>query len=349
MDIINLVRPNIRELKAYSSARDEFSGQAEVMLDANENPFNSPLNRYPDPLQKEIKQMVAGLKGTDPSRIFLGNGSDEAIDLLFRIFCEPGRANMVSIVPSYGMYRVAADINDIEVREVTLGPGFELEKKRLLEACDNETRLIFLCSPNNPTANLLDRNTILEVVRESHCIVVLDEAYIDFSSAKSLIDELDHYPNLVILQTFSKAWGLAGIRLGMAFASPQIIGLMNKVKYPYNISVLTKEAVLKALQHSGRVTGWVKTILDERNRLTAALAENRLVVRIWPSEANFILVRFNEPDRVFTYLRDHSIIVRDRSKIILCDGALRITVGTPEENNRLLGALVRLEKEMNPL
>jgi len=342
MDVLELARKNIRDLRPYSTARDEFAGEAPVMLDANENPFNAPLNRYPDPHQMDIKKRIARLKQTVPDRIFLGNGSDEAIDLLFRVFCEPGQDNAVSISPTYGMYRVAADINNIVMKEVRLTADFQLDSCKIAEACDENTRLIFLCSPNNPTANLLDRKEVLKVVRESRAVVVIDEAYIDFSGTESMLGELDSYPNMVVLQTFSKAWGLAGIRLGMAFAQPAIISLMNKVKYPYNINLLTRDTVLKALDNESRISSWVETILEQRGFLQKELEVIPSVLKVWPSDANFLLVKFTDPVTVFKELTVRGIIVRDRSSVPLCDGALRITVGTAEENKILLESLKEL-------
>jgi len=344
MDLSLRIRKNIRELKPYSSARDEFAGQADVMLDANENPYNTPLNRYPDPHQTEIRKRIAVLKGIEPEQIFLGNGSDEAIDLLFRIFCEPGRDNVVSIVPTYGMYRVAADINDIRVKEVLLREDFSLDAASVLAACDPHTKLIFLCSPNNPTGNSLDTDQILRIVKESNSIVVLDEAYIDFSNTPGFSSKIADYPNLVILQTFSKAWGLAGIRLGMAIAAQELISLMQRVKYPYNINSLTSAAINNALDDPEKVGKWVKMILEQRRMLENALVKSPLVRKIWSSDANFLLVSFHEPERVFNYLKGKGIIVRDRSRVPLCTGALRITVGEESENLHLLAALDELAK-----
>jgi len=345
MDVVRLARKNIRELKPYSTARDEFGGLAEVMLDANENPYNTPLNRYPDPHQAALKGKIAGIKGVSAENIFLGNGSDEAIDLLFRVFCEPGQHNAVSMAPSYGMYHVAADINNVLLREVLLNTDFSLDANRILAACDTDTRLIFLCSPNNPTGKLIDRESIRKICSESQAVVVVDEAYIDFSSEGSLLEELANWPNLVILQTFSKAWGLAGIRLGLAFAAPGIIALMNKVKYPYNINLLTMEKAGEALARPEVVEKWVKEILEQREDLAARLSGLEGVLKVWPSDANFLLVRFKDPQKVFSFLTARGIIVRDRSSVPLCEGSLRVTVGTALENNTLIDALKELDRD----
>lgn len=342
MKIENLIRSNIKNLKAYSSARDEYSGEAMVFLDANENPFNSPYNRYPDPLQRQLKEKIAAIKQCRPEQIFLGNGSDEAIDLLFRGFCEPGTDNMVSIDPTYGMYQVAADINDIEVRKVTLKDDFSFLSGDLLEKTDEHTKLIFLCSPNNPTGNLLNKNEILKLIRNFEGLVVLDEAYTDFAPGASLLPEISQYPGLVILQTFSKAWGMAGIRLGMAFARPEIIRIFNKIKYPYNINILTQQKALELIDQAKDKTGWVELLIREREKLTKALETLPFVVKVYPSDANFLLVRMHDARGIYNYLVEQGIIVRDRSKVILCTDSLRITVGSQEENEILLKQLNEL-------
>ncbi len=339
MNINNLLRKNIQNLKPYSSARDEYSGDAMVFLDANENPFNEPYNRYPDPLQKELKQKISFLKNISANRIFLGNGSDEPIDLLIRAFCEPGNDNIVTINPTYGMYQVAADTNNIEVIKVSLTQDFELDSKQIFQAVTKNTKLIFLCSPNNPSGNSLDKEAMLEIIQNFEGIVVVDEAYIDFAPGKSLLPGLDKYPNLVILQTFSKAWGMAGIRLGMAFASVEIIQVLNKIKYPYNINILTQQKALELLDNKEQVDIWVKKLIEEREKMTKYLAKLHFVTKIYPSDANFLLVSMNDARRIYDYLVENGIIVRDRSKIHLCDNSLRITIGTMDEDIVLLQAL----------
>ena len=334
-----LVRENIKSLKPYSSARDEYQGAASVFLDANENPFNSPYNRYPDPLQRALKEKIAGVKHVAADHIFLGNGSDEPIDLLFRAFCEPRIDNVVAIDPTYGMYQVAADINHVEYRKVQLDVDFQLSADKLLAACDKNTKLIFLCSPNNPTANSLNETEIEKVIKSFPGLVIVDEAYIDFSSKKGFLQRLSEFGNLVILQTFSKAWGLASIRLGMAFASMEIISILNKIKYPYNINILTQEYALESVVKVLEKEEWVKLILANRAKLEEALTKNPLVKKIYPSDANFILVKVENPKAVYDYLVQNEIIVRNRSSIALCAGCLRVTVGTEMENGKLLKAL----------
>jgi len=335
-----LVRKNIWSLAPYSSARDEYSGkEAHVFLDANENPYNAPYNRYPDPLQRDVKKMLERVKGVPSENIFLGNGSDEAIDLPYRIFCEPGRDNVVSIAPTYGMYQVCADINDIECRQVLLDDNFLLHADAVLKACDEHTKIIWLCSPNNPTGNSLDRDEILKVVEGFDGIVIVDEAYIDFAQQLSLRQELPTHPNLIILQTMSKAWGSAAIRLGMAFASKEIIAIYNKVKYPYNVNLLTQQQAMEMLKDPFEVDKTVKIILQERNRLMQAFRELPLCEQIYPTDANFFLARVTDAKRIYDYLVDKGIIVRNRSRIQLCQNCLRITIGTRTENNELLSAL----------
>jgi histidinol-phosphate aminotransferase len=338
-EITSLVRKNILSLKPYSCARDEFKGEAEAYLDANENPLNYPYNRYPDPLQWSVKERIAAIKGIHPGQVFLGNGSDEAIDLVFRVFCEPRQDNVVAIDPTYGMYQVSADINDVEYRKVRLKADYSLDAQRVLEATDVHTKVIFLCSPNNPTANLLDCKEMLKIVEGFAGITVIDEAYIDFSSEPSWLKILDRYPRLIVLQTFSKAWGLAGVRLGMAFASEEIIGLYNKVKYPYNINVLTQRLVLDELEQVDRKAEWVNMLLKERSRLIEALKQLDMVEEVYPTDANFILVKVPDANALYYYLVDKSIIVRNRNTVALCEGCLRITVGVESENELLLKAL----------
>jgi histidinol-phosphate aminotransferase len=340
----NIVRKNIQSLQPYSSARDEYTGAASVFLDANENPYNSPWNRYPDPRQVTLKNQLGALKNTPANGIFLGNGSDEPIDLLYRAFCEPGADNVVAISPTYGMYRVAADINNIEYREVLLEEDFSLDAGKILAATDSSTKLIFLCSPNNPTGNALNQDEIIRIMNNFHGLVILDEAYIDFCPEKSLLGELAEYPGLVILQTLSKAWGLAAIRLGMAFASPEIISVLSKIKYPYNINLLTQQKALEMLQSSDEKELWVKTILAQKEILQKELSQLPLVIKIFPSDANFILVKTTAAKDIYNLLVDRHIIVRDRSRVALCGESLRITVGTGQENQLLIDALKEIGK-----
>jgi histidinol-phosphate aminotransferase len=333
-----LVRPNIRALSPYSTARDECQGAPEVFLDANESPYAGlGYNRYPDPRQKALKERVSAIKGLPAQNIFLGNGSDEAIDLMFRLFCTPGRDNAVAIVPSYGMYAVAADINDVEVRGVALDPDFSLPVEELLAAADERTKLLFLCSPNNPSGNAFEAAQLLDLIQRFPGIVVLDEAYADFSTKGSLRAAVLEYPNLVVLQTFSKAYGMAGLRLGMAFADAYVIDLMNRVKYPYNISQATQELAFKALESSREQE--VTEIIAQRGRLASALPGFPFVKKVWPSDANFLLVQTDDADALYAHLLKDGVIVRNRSRVPLCSGCLRITVGTPAENDRLLKSL----------
>jgi len=335
-----LVRKNIWSLAPYSSARDEYSGkEAHVFLDANENPYNAPYNRYPDPLQREVKKLLERVKGVPAENIFLGNGSDEAIDLPYRIFCEPGRDNVVSIAPTYGMYQVCADINNIECRQVLLDDNFQLHADAVLKACDAHTKIIWLCSPNNPTGNSLDRDEIMKVIEGFEGIVIVDEAYIDFAHQMSLRQELPTHPNLIILQTMSKAWGSAAIRLGMAFASKEIIAIYNKVKYPYNVNQLTQQQAIEMLKDPFEVDKTVKVLLQERSRLMQAFLELPICEKIYPTDANFFLTRVTDATKIYNYLVDRGIIVRNRSRIQLCQNCLRITIGTRTENNELLSAL----------
>ncbi|MDF1574234.1 MAG: histidinol-phosphate transaminase [Bacteroidales bacterium] len=337
--IASRVRPNIRNLHPYSSARDEFSGSASVFLDANENPFNAPLNRYPDPGQQKLKGRIAEIKGVNTEQIFLGNGSDEGIDILFRVLCEPGVDNVITADPTYGMYGVCAEINGVERRSVLLNRDFSLNPGAVLEALNEQTKLIFLCSPNNPSSNSFEREAILKIVDGVHCMVVLDEAYIDFSSGPGLLPLLKEKPNLVLLQTLSKAWGLAGIRLGMLFAHPELIAYLSAVKYPYNINSLSMEAALKALEDRDRTRAWIGTILEERKRMALELEGLPFVKQVYPSDANFLLVRVDKPSAIYRYLMNKGIIVRDRSSVPLCGGSLRITIGKAEENRALISAL----------
>ena len=339
LDIKSLVRENVLRLKPYSSARDEFKGEANVFLDANENPYPSPYNRYPDPLQWKVKQKLAALKNVQPEQIFLGNGSDEAIDLLIRAFCEPHQDSILITDPTYGMYSVCAGVNAVNVQQVTLTNNFDLDLDAFPKIIDSSTKIIFLCSPNNPTGNLLSRKKIIQIIERFYGLIVIDEAYIDFANEKSFVEELSNYSNLVVLQTFSKAWGLAGLRLGIAFASKEIIQVLNKIKYPYNVSIKTQELALDALDNVYKKDIWVDEILSERKKMIEELRAVDLVRHIYPSDANFVLVKVTDAPVVYKFLADKGIIVRDRSKVTLCDNCLRITIGTPAENKELLQAL----------
>ncbi len=342
-DLDNLVRENIKKMTAYSAARHEFTGTANIFLDANENSFGSPLpenyNRYPDPLQLKLKEKISSIKGVPVPNIFLGNGSDEAIDLLFRIFCEPGKDNVLIFPPTYGMYEVCAEMNDVKVKKVSLTENFQLNLQAIEAAIDVNTKLIFVCSPNNPTGNSINRNDIEVLLNNFDRLVVIDEAYINYSKQKTFIPELTEYPNLVILQTLSKAWGLAGLRLGMAFAGQPIISYLNKVKYPYNINTATQQLAIEALGNISSINNWTKTTVDQKEWLKDELLKLSFTQIVYPSDANFILVKMMEAGKIYAYLTDKGIIVRDRSKIILCDDCLRITIGTPDENKQLLDAL----------
>lgn len=337
-DVNAWMRPNIRAMQPYSSARDEFHGSASVFLDANENPYNAPYNRYPDPMQWRLKERISEIKGVPVESIFLGNGSDEPIDLLLRAFCEPGKEKMLTTDPTYGMYQVAAEVNNVACVKVPLRDDFSLDLPALLARIDDATKLIYLCSPNNPTGNSLGHDVIREVLRHFRGIVVVDEAYIDFSAGPSFLRELGEWPNLVVLQTLSKAWGCAAIRLGMAFASPEIIGVLNKIKYPYNVNLLTQEKALELLDED-RMRTQLAQILQERTRLRRDLSAISLVRRIYPTDANFLLVDVGDADGVYHKLVEEGIIVRNRNHVTLCRGCLRITVGTPEEDDKLLAAL----------
>lgn len=335
-----LTRPNIWALKPYSSARDEYSGnEAKVFLDANENPYNNPLNRYPDPLQRDLKARLAQIKGVAKENIFLGNGSDEAIDLAYRCFTRPGTDNVVAIEPTYGMYKVCADINDIEYRPVLLDKDFQIKSDELLRACDKHTKLIWLCSPNNPTGNNLNRNEIVKTIECFDGLVIVDEAYSDFSQERPLRLEIDKYPNLIVLNTFSKAWGCAAIRLGMAFADKKIIDIFNKVKYPYNVNALTQKNALEALAEPYEVDKWIKIILLERSRMIDAFKLLPSCEKVYPTDANFFLAKMHDAQTIYDYLKSNGIIVRNRTHVNLCDDCLRITIGSKTENNELLAAL----------
>ncbi|MDN5201719.1 histidinol-phosphate transaminase [Fulvivirgaceae bacterium BMA10] len=343
-DIDKLTRENIKKLIPYSSARDEFAGEAKVFLDANENPFETGLNRYPDPYQLVLKQAISKLKNVTSNQIFLGNGSDEVIDLLLRAFCEPGQDNIIILPPTYGMYKVSASINDVQVKEVPLTKEYQLDAEGILSAIDKNTKLIFVCSPNNPTGNDIDQEVIVSILRAFNGIVVIDEAYIDFTSRKSFITQLEDYPNLLVMQTFSKAWGLAGIRLGMAFCSENIIRILNKIKPPYNINELTQKTALKALENKEEMQRTRDIILSERELLKEELEQLNIVEKVFDSSANFLLVRITNALAVFQYLMGMEIIVRNRANVILCEDCLRITIGTEAENKALLDALKKYQK-----
>ena len=335
-----LVRPNILALKPYSSARDEFGGSgAKVFLDANENPYNTPFNRYPDPLQRELKRRLGAVKGVAAENIFLGNGSDEPIDLAYRCFTRPGIDNVVAIEPTYGMYKVCADINDVEYRTVLLDDTFQTTADRLLAACDKNTKLIWICSPNNPTGNNIDRQEIIKTLEGFDGIVIVDEAYSDFSGERPLRLDLGKYPNLIVLNTMSKAWGCAAIRLGMAFAQKAIVNVFNKVKYPYNVNMLTQKQAMEALKDPFEVDKWVKIILLERSRMIEAFNLLPSCKKVYPTDANFFLALFDDAQAVYDYLKEKGIIVRNRTRVTLCEDCLRITIGSKSENNELLAAL----------
>jgi histidinol-phosphate aminotransferase len=335
-----LTRPNIWALAPYSSARNEYSGhEAHVFLDANENPYNNPMNRYPDPLQLELKKKIEEVKGIPADYTFLGNGSDEAIDLVYRCFCCPGIDNVVAIEPTYGMYKVCADINDVEYRPVLLDEQFQIKAEKLLSACDNHTKIIWICSPNNPTGNNINRDEIVKVLTGFEGIVIVDEAYSDFSRERPLRFELPRYPNLVVLNTMSKAWASAAIRLGMAFASKEIIALFNKVKYPYNVNLLTQQQAMKILNDPFDVERWVNMLLQERTRMMEAFKLLPICEEVYPTDANFFLTRVTDAQHIYDYLVARGIIVRNRTRVQLCHNCLRVTIGTRNENNELIGAL----------
>jgi histidinol-phosphate aminotransferase len=342
-DINTIIRPNIKILKPYSSARDEFKGEASVYLDANENAFGSPLpqayNRYPDPMQYALKMRLSAIKGVPARNIFLGNGSDEAIDILFRSFCNPGIDNVIIVPPTYGMYEVSANINDVLLKRVNLNADYQLNLEGIAEAIDKNTKLIFICSPNNPTGNSINRADIETILTNFNGIVVVDEAYINYSRQKSFIQELTEYANLVVLQTLSKAWGLAALRVGMAFASEEIIEVFNRVKPPYNINEASQQLALEALQNVDQVNIWIKEILKERDALVLSIKKLDFVLDIYPSDANFILVKTKNADAIYKHLTNQGIIVRNRNKVELCEGCLRITIGTQEENKALMISL----------
>jgi histidinol-phosphate aminotransferase len=341
-DVNTLVRKNILNMKPYSSARDEFKGTAEVYLDANENPYPTSYNRYPDPLQLAVKEEIAKLKGVSIQQIFLGNGSDEAIDLLIRAFCEPTIDSILIAEPTYGMYSVCAEINNVTIQRVSLTDTFDIHTEAVLGNIDSSTKLVFLCSPNNPSGNLLSREKIETILTNFNGLVIIDEAYIDFAQSKSFTDELKKYPNAVVLQTFSKAWGLAGLRLGMCYASEEIISILNKIKYPYNINIQTQQLALEALGRKEEKERWVREIIAEREKLVKELNTLKIVQTIFQSVSNFLLVRVKDANHTYEILMNKGIIVRNRSSVKLCNDCLRITVGTIEENIKLIQALKAL-------
>ena len=349
MDITDLIRRNFIKLTPYSSARDEYSGTEGIFLDANENPFQSvteeDFNRYPDPYQWACKKKLAAIKGVSPESIFLGNGSDEAIDLLIRITCTPKSDNILILPPTYGMYKVCADIQEVFVQEAPLTADFEIDLDTVFDSVNSATRIIWICSPNNPSGNLVNREAILQVVKAfPHKMVVVDEAYIDFSDQPSFLRELENYANLVVIQTFSKAWGMAGLRIGAAYAHPEIIKILNKIKYPYNINQLTQEKLLESLENEVRKNKYVEEILKLRENLKGALEAMEITEKIFPSDSNMLLVRFKRAKDLFTFLLEDKIIVRDRTNVILCKDCLRITVGTAQENEQLIEHIRLFEK-----
>ncbi|MEJ7588962.1 MAG: histidinol-phosphate transaminase [Ferruginibacter sp.] len=339
-DLNSLVRENIRNLKPYSAARHEFTGKASVLLDANENAYGSPLednfNRYPDPLQWQLKFAIAKIKGVPPENIFIGNGSDEVIDIAYRIFCDPVKDNVIICPPTYGMYEVSAGINNVGLKKINLTPDFQLDVQGILQAVDEHTKLLFICSPNNPTGNNMNRNDVELLLNNFPGIILIDEAYINYSKQKTFIQELTEYPNLVVMQTLSKAWGLAALRLGLCYASMDIIGLYNKVKPPYNINEASQELALEALQHTSQVNGWIKEVVTQKSQLTTKLSKFSFVAKIYPSDANFLLVKVADANALYNYLAKKEVVVRNRSKEVLCENCLRITIGTPEENAHLI-------------
>lgn len=343
-ELKELCRANIWNLAPYSCARTEFSGKsASVFLDANENPYNEPYNRYPDPFQMEAKKLLCKVKNVPVENIFLGNGSDEAIDLVYRVFCNPGIDNVVAIAPTYGMYEVCADVNDVEYRPVLLDEQYQITAEKLLDACDDHTKVIWICSPNNPTGNLINPETIVGVMQNFDGIVVVDEAYSDFANVRPFRSFLSKFPNMIVLNTMSKAWGCAGLRLGMAFASKEIIDLFNKVKYPYNINILTQQQALEALKAPFQVDEWVKILLQERTKVISAFLDLPICEKVYPTEANFFLAKMVDAQDIYDYLVEKGIIVRNRTKVQLCGNCLRVTIGKKSENAELLAALRQYE------
>lgn len=344
MSIEGLVRDNVKKLAPYSSARDEFWGMDYVLLDANENPYDSDINRYPDPYQRELKAQVSEIRNIEAERIFVGNGSDEIIDLLFRCFCEPNQDTCLALSPSYGMYKVSAGINAVDIHYVSLNKDFSLDSKALIDEISDTDKLLFLCSPNNPTGNTFSHDHIQEICRQFHGIVVVDEAYIDFADQDSMIQSLDQFENLVVLQTMSKAWGAAGLRLGLGFMSREIVHYLNKIKPPYNVNVLSQNRALDLLSQSADYEKKVNEIISERSELEAGLKDCQAVIKVHPSEANYILVQFQQPKEMYKKLKSEGMIVRDRTATPLCQGCLRLTVGKPSENRKMLEVIKAFEK-----
>ncbi|MCX6181318.1 MAG: histidinol-phosphate transaminase [Bacteroidetes bacterium] len=342
-DLNKIIRSNIKALTPYSSARDEFSGQASIYLDANENPFNTGFNRYPDPMQWTVKEKIAAIKKVKKENILLGNGSDEVIDLLLRAFCEPKENNIITFPPTYGMYEVYGNINSVEIKKVSLTVDFQIDVASTLKAIDAQTKLIFVCSPNNPTGGSINPDDVKQLLKNFEGIVVIDEAYADFATQESWVNYLDMYPNLFVMQTFSKAWGLAALRLGVGYASPEIIKVLNKIKPPYNINELTQQAVLKKLESYADVQKEIEILNKEREALSAQLSNLPLVQKVYPSDANFILAKVNDANKTYNYLVEKGIIVRNRNTVTLCEGCIRITVGTAEENKEVINALKNFE------
>ena len=342
-DLTKILRPNIAALTPYSSARDEFSGEASIYLDANENPFNTGHNRYPDPMQWEVKKKWAAIKNIDKENILFGNGSDEVIDLIIRAFCEPKEDNVIILPPTYGMYEVYSNINNVEIRKVSLTQDFQLDVPAILNAVNSKTKLIFVCSPNNPTGNSIDPADIKKIVKGFDGIVVIDEAYADFSAQESWVSYLDLYPNLFVMQTFSKAWGLAALRMGIAYASKEIIKVLNKIKPPYNINELTQQAVLKKLEEREKVMQEIDILNQERAALAEEIVKLTITQHVYPSDANFILAKVNDANATYNYLVKKGIIVRNRNTVTLCEGCIRISVGTPEENKEVINTLKELK------
>ena len=356
IDINTLVRKNIKSLKPYSSARHEFEGKASVYLDANENAFGSPsalleeriggnYNRYPDPLQWKLKFQLAKIKGVPAENIFIGNGSDEVIDIAYRIFCNPGKDNVIVCPPTYGMYEVSGNINDTEIKKINLREDFQLNVDGILNAVDNNTKLLFICSPNNPTGNNMNREDIEMLLNNFPGIVIIDEAYINYSNQKTFIQELIEYPNLIVMQTLSKAWGLAALRLGLCYASMDIINLFNKVKPPYNINLASQQLGLIALQQTEQVNEWIHITVKERDALNKILTQFSFIQKVYNSDANFLLVKVNDADKLYKYLTANEVVVRNRSKEPLCEGCLRITIGTPQENQGLTNLLKKYNEQ----
>lgn len=351
-ELKNILRPNIASLTPYSSAREEFKGEAEIYLDANENAIGSAtnmqaLNRYPDPLQIEVKEKLGKIKDILPANIFLGNGSDEAIDILMRAFCNPGKDNIIILPPTYGMYEVAARINDIAIQSVNLSPDLQINLPEIKNAINKHTKLIFVCSPNNPTGGVITKSSIGKLLAIFQGVVVVDEAYIDFADTESMIKDIGKYPNLVILQTFSKAWGLAGLRAGMAFAGEEIINVMNKIKAPYNVGVLVQKLILEALDNKDKVSKMIEILKREREIVIRKISEFSFIKEILPSQANFILVKTSAPVELYDFLIAHNLVVRNRSTLPMCEGGLRITIGTPDENKKLISLLSKFQPKLN--